>query len=447
MSAQETPAQLSQFHDADLLAALSQSVHNSRAALVKLLGYLGEVDARRLYAREAFPSLFAFCQSLGFSESEAYKRCVVARTARRFSAMLGAIQCGDLHLTGAAMIAAKMTEANHASLLRAALRKSKRSLEVLLAQMFPVAHPAPRAVVRVAAARPVAAFMQNSGRGAEPPSNGAAPAVVVTPTRAANAAPTHACTGAPSVAPVDGPTPQQQKILPMSDGLGHRSAGAPAAPAALSDMTPAERYRLHVDLDAASHAKLREAQALLRHKLPHGDIGQILGLALDDLLNRLHGQKNGRLKRPEAAPSVSVAVEPRACDSASTGVGAGPCNDSIGTAVSVSVAAGPRLALSLAVLGARSCRLLAQRGPRQSNRRRPSAPARRKSPRVQISRASRRIREAALCLVTSSGKFMPATRVLVRTWVAKVGAAVRQSSWSSTLCTPSPSAARTAWTT
>ena len=101
-------ANLSQLSDAALLAAVSNNVQDNRAALVLLLRYLGEVDARKLYARQGYASLFAFCQSLRFSESEAYKRCLVGRLGRRFPKLLEAIGTGELHLTGAAMIAAKM---------------------------------------------------------------------------------------------------------------------------------------------------------------------------------------------------------------------------------------------------------------------------------------------------------------------------------------------------
>ena len=124
---------LSQLNDAALLAAVSNTVQDNRLALLQLLRYLGEVDARKLYAREGFASLFAFCQSLRFSESEAYKRCMVGRVGRRFPGLLQAIGAGELHLTGAAMIAPKMNDDNVAELLEMARHKSKRALETALA--------------------------------------------------------------------------------------------------------------------------------------------------------------------------------------------------------------------------------------------------------------------------------------------------------------------------
>ena len=60
---------LSHLNDAALLAAVLNTVQDNRVALLQLLRYLGEVDAREGYA-----SLFAFCQGMQFSKSEAYKR-------------------------------------------------------------------------------------------------------------------------------------------------------------------------------------------------------------------------------------------------------------------------------------------------------------------------------------------------------------------------------------
>ena len=113
---------LSLLDDAALLAAVFNNVQDNRIALVHLLRYLGEVDARKLYARQGHASLFAFCKGLGFSESEAYKRCVVGRVGRRCPAILAAIEKGDLHLTGAAMIAPRMNADNASELISSRAR-------------------------------------------------------------------------------------------------------------------------------------------------------------------------------------------------------------------------------------------------------------------------------------------------------------------------------------
>jgi len=46
--------------DDELLARLTDLLHRSRSTESDLVAHIGEVDERRLYAREAFPSMFAY---------------------------------------------------------------------------------------------------------------------------------------------------------------------------------------------------------------------------------------------------------------------------------------------------------------------------------------------------------------------------------------------------
>ena len=74
---------------------------------------MAEVDERRLYAREAFPSLFAYCtKKLNLSEHEAYLRIAAARASRKHPMLLTMLEDGRLHLSGIAKLAAHLTEAN-----------------------------------------------------------------------------------------------------------------------------------------------------------------------------------------------------------------------------------------------------------------------------------------------------------------------------------------------
>jgi hypothetical protein len=75
--------------DEELLRRLSELLRHSRRA------HVGEVDARRLYAREASPSMFAYCtQVLHLSEFEAYLRITVARAARLHPVLLAMPRTG-----------------------------------------------------------------------------------------------------------------------------------------------------------------------------------------------------------------------------------------------------------------------------------------------------------------------------------------------------------------
>jgi hypothetical protein len=61
--------------DHELLQRLAQLVDDSRRAEADIVAHIGEVDERKLYAREAFPSMFVYCtDALHLSEAEAYLR-------------------------------------------------------------------------------------------------------------------------------------------------------------------------------------------------------------------------------------------------------------------------------------------------------------------------------------------------------------------------------------
>ena len=58
--------------DDELLRRLSDLVCRSRRVEADLVAHIGEVDERRLFARQAFPSIFAYCtEHLHLSEAEA----------------------------------------------------------------------------------------------------------------------------------------------------------------------------------------------------------------------------------------------------------------------------------------------------------------------------------------------------------------------------------------
>ncbi len=68
--------------DEDLLRRLSELVGQSRGVEADVVAHIGEVEVRRLYAREACSSMFEYCRRvLGLRENEAYLRITVARAA------------------------------------------------------------------------------------------------------------------------------------------------------------------------------------------------------------------------------------------------------------------------------------------------------------------------------------------------------------------------------
>ena len=104
---------LTSFSDDDLLRRLSDLLGRSRRDEADLVAHIGEVDRRRLYAREASPSMFAYCtEVLHLSEAEAYLRIAAARAAREHPLLLTLLADGRLHLTAIAKLAPHLTPEN-----------------------------------------------------------------------------------------------------------------------------------------------------------------------------------------------------------------------------------------------------------------------------------------------------------------------------------------------
>jgi hypothetical protein len=124
--------------DDELLRRLVRLLSDSRRVEADLVAHIGEVDRRRLYARQASPSMFVYCtQVLHLSEAEAYLRINAARAAREHPVLLTMLEDGRLHLSGVVQLAPHLTPENRDVLLERASYRSKREIEELLAEMFP----------------------------------------------------------------------------------------------------------------------------------------------------------------------------------------------------------------------------------------------------------------------------------------------------------------------
>ena len=129
---------LDSISDDELLHRLSELLQKSRRVESELVAHIAEVDGRRLYAREAFPSMFAYCTGgLHLSEHEAYLRIAVGRASRKHPMLLTMLEDGRLQLSGIAKLSPHLTDANRKTLLARAAHKSKREIEELVAELAP----------------------------------------------------------------------------------------------------------------------------------------------------------------------------------------------------------------------------------------------------------------------------------------------------------------------
>ena len=263
---------LAELADADLLVRVERLVHGERRATAAVIAHLAEIEQRRLYLAEGHGSLFSYCtRVLHLSEHAAYNRIEAARVARRFPAILNCLERGDVHLTAVRLLSPLFTADNHRDLLAAAKHKSRREVEELIARLRPQPD-APSMVRKLPSAT----------------ARSAAPGLMTEVEKVAEAA-----------------------TVPAADSEERSSAppreASPARPAVVVPSAP-ERYKVQFTASAAMREKLRRAQELLRHRIPSGDIAEVVDLALDLLVEDLEKKKFAATDRPRRSSSEMAAV-------------------------------------------------------------------------------------------------------------------------------------------
>ena len=125
--------------DQDLLVRLEGLAGTEREASAELVAHLAALDSRpSLYAAQGYGSLFTYCtQALRLSEDAACNRIEAARTCRRFPLILELLASGSLTLTSVRLLRRHLTAENHQSILAKARDRSRREIEVLIAELAP----------------------------------------------------------------------------------------------------------------------------------------------------------------------------------------------------------------------------------------------------------------------------------------------------------------------
>jgi 5-methylcytosine-specific restriction endonuclease McrA len=238
--------------DDELLRRLSSLLGESRRVEADLVDHIAEVDERRLYAREALPSMFAYCtEVLRLSEAEAGLRITVARIARAHPTILEMLADGRLHLSGIVRLGPRLTPENADALLKRAAHRTKSQIEELVAELAP--RPDVPAVIRKL---PAAAA---SAPGIAPPAT-APPA-----------------TALPAAAPSLFVSGGQHR----PDGVASTVASAPA----IQPLAP-ERYKVQFTAGAELRRKLERLQ-----KLMSADLAEVIERAVSEKLERLESKR------------------------------------------------------------------------------------------------------------------------------------------------------------
>jgi hypothetical protein len=286
---------LDSMSDDELLRRLVELLHHSRGTEADLVAHVGEVDARRLYTREAAPSMYAYCtEVLHLSEAEAYLRIAAGRASREHPVILEMLADGRLHLSAIAKLAPHLTAENREALLKRATHKSKRQVEELVAELDP--RPDITASMRKLPERRIGSVLPSMELCLE--AAAAVERVAEDPPRPDQALPAESALRPGKDASSDtgglvgsGPGPRPQAL-------------AVPRPAVIEPLAPA-RYRVQFTASAELRGKLERLRALMRSSVPDGDLAAIIEQAVTEKLERLEARRFGRAKAPRKLAGAS----------------------------------------------------------------------------------------------------------------------------------------------
>jgi len=254
-----------QLTDAALLAEVKRLAQYERETVATLVAHLVVVEVRDLYRSEGCSSMFKYCtEVLRFSEDAAMVRLQATRAAREHAFVIEDLASGALSLSSLRVLAPHLTSENALELIAASRHKSKREVEKILRERFPL--PDVTTLVR----RLPATVSLEAG------------------------------------APRQASAPQESGV--MLAGLSsnmQRGQDLALRPSVIAPLAP-ERYKVQFTASANLHVALRRAQDLLRHRIPSGDMSQVFELALDALVEKLEKQRCAATDRPRAGRAADA---------------------------------------------------------------------------------------------------------------------------------------------
>lgn len=146
----------------ELLALMKRLAAAERTLSVHSLLQLAEVQRRKLFRDEGFPTMFAYCVGeLGYSEGNAFRRLQAVDAARRFPEVIPLIKEGRITICALSVIARHLTSENCGALLKSAEGKSVRDVARFAAELAP--RPDKRDTIRVL---PAPSMMRPASRAA-----------------------------------------------------------------------------------------------------------------------------------------------------------------------------------------------------------------------------------------------------------------------------------------
>ncbi len=250
---------LSHLGDGELLRNCEAVVARNCGDTAELLAHIAEIDERKLFLPEGFPSMHEYCvQHLHLSEDAAYKRIQAARTARQFPAFFEAVAAGRVHLAAVVLLAPHLTAGNAGELLAVAAHRSKAEIRQLLAERYPRSE-----MLSLVQALPGS----------------------------------HAVTDEPPFQEPAGRLSETANVRTRSKSLAPGQVGVDGARAKVTPLAP-QRFALQFTVGQSAYEKMCYAQALLGHQLPAGEIPEVFERGMDALIAQLEKRKFSATSRP-----------------------------------------------------------------------------------------------------------------------------------------------------
>lgn len=253
---------------------------NQRTDAPLFIAEIAEFDARKLWAPAGYHSTYDYCVKKHRLDHHLTCRWIaIARLGYRYPVIFPALADGRLSQTTILLLRSHLVSHTSGALLDAAMGRSKRQVEQMLARRFP--RPDVPTEIRPWASPASVAGPVSSEVAPQMPasilSNNLVAPVLLVPA----IAPEHAMSG--------GPLTPRAPLTP------------PARVAALS----LDRNALQVTIDDECVDLLKLATDLLSHAVPNADAGSILKRALQELVSNLQRRKLARVDHPRAASGVS----------------------------------------------------------------------------------------------------------------------------------------------
>lgn len=283
--------------DDDLLFQTQLAVRGERSMTIRVLHQLNENDRRKLYLERGYRSLFDYCiRKLKYSPSAAGRRIQAARCIRRYPEVLALFHEGALSLCAVSLVAPVLTDENKTAILERVAGRSHRAIERIVCEYREPARfrdsvrplPAPEAMDadRVLFERELVRLAPHAAGAA-----GDVPAAVAS----VDVAP---AVGAGAFA---GDASAREAVAASAGSVGTSADPAATTPNVGSGAAE-HRFLVKFVANEALMGKLEAARSLVSHRCKDGAFADVLGIVLDDYLERhspeaRHRRRQARKKK------------------------------------------------------------------------------------------------------------------------------------------------------